>query len=76
VITEIRQYGLFIAVDFNPSVCTSVEVMNAALEENIIIIPCGKNGLRVLPPLVINEEEVDAFLDGFERVVKGVVAGQ
>ena len=69
-IVGLRQYGLFIGVDFDPQACTSAAVMGAALKENIIVIGCGKNGIRILPPLVITEQECDEFLEGFAKAVR------
>ncbi|MCR4694796.1 MAG: aspartate aminotransferase family protein [Pseudobutyrivibrio sp.] len=43
-------------------------VTKALLEENLITLSAGKDVLRLLPPLVINEADIDTFKEKIERV--------
>jgi 4-aminobutyrate aminotransferase-like enzyme len=60
-IEGIRQYGLFIAVDIVPYVDVK-EIIEKAIQYQLILISCGNNSLRIIPPLTINSEEVEEFL--------------
>ena len=60
-VDEIRQYGLFIAVDIVPYVDVK-EIIERAIQYRLILISCGNNSLRIIPPLTINSEEVEEFL--------------
>ena len=60
---EIRIKGLMIAIELN--VDCSMLLQNA-LEDHILINITG-NSIRMLPPLIINQQEVDIML---EKVIK------
>lgn len=66
-INDVRQYGLFIAIDLFEYIDVNVVIRNA-IKEKLILISCGKNSLRIIPPLIINEKEVEIFLDKLESV--------
>ncbi len=45
------------------------EVVNKALlEEHLVVLSAGADVLRLLPPLVINENDIDAFKEKIEKV--------
>ena len=60
-VDEIRQYGLFIAVDIVPYVDVK-EIIERAIQHQLILISSGYNSLRIIPPLTITSEEVEEFL--------------
>ena len=60
-IEDIRQYGLFIGVDINKDFDVK-EIIKKAINHQLILISCGKNTLRIIPPLIINSEEIEIFL--------------
>jgi acetylornithine/N-succinyldiaminopimelate aminotransferase len=71
VIAEIRGEGLMLGIALRVPVA---DFAAAARAERILVIPAADNVARVLPPLVIGEEEVvegikrlDAVCAGFER---------
>ncbi|KAI4119493.1 MAG: hypothetical protein LQ345_000648 [Seirophora villosa] len=65
-ITEIRGRGLILglqlAVDPTP-------VVTAARERGLLIITCGKNTLRFVPPLIISADEVEEGLGILEQAM-------
>ena len=65
-ITNARQYGLFIAIDINPDINVS-DVIKNAIQHNLILISCGTNSLRIIPPLIISDNEIMYFLEKLER---------
>lgn len=59
-IKNVRQYGLFIAADLNDDIKVS-SIINDAIKNDLILLSCGKNSLRIIPPLIINENEIEIF---------------
>ena len=43
-------------------------VTKALLEEHLVILSAGKDVVRLLPPLVITEKDVDLFKEKLENV--------
>ncbi|KAI9869499.1 MAG: acetylornithine aminotransferase [Trichoglossum hirsutum] len=71
VVTEIRGRGLILGLQLNQD---PAEVVQAARERGLLIITCGINTLRFVPPLVISEEEIEegmAILKDAMEVVFG-----
>ena len=68
-IKEIRQYGLFIALDIEEHISVS-DIIKEAVNNNLLLISCGCNSLRILPPLIINHYEVEIFLDSLYKTLK------
>ena len=60
-IYEVRQYGLFIGVDINEHFDVK-DIIEKAIQHRLILISCGKNILRIIPPLNITSEEIDYFI--------------
>lgn len=49
---------------------TRNRVIYEALRRGLVILGCGKSSIRLIPPLVISEEQVKIGLDIFEEAVK------
>lgn len=64
---EIRGRGLMIGIDIkeNPSI-----LKQHFLEHQVLINITAKNVLRLLPPLIIEEKEMQEFLGAFENALK------
>ncbi|KAL8718853.1 MAG: hypothetical protein Q9225_004061 [Loekoesia sp. 1 TL-2023] len=54
--------GLQLAVDPTP-------IVTAARERGLLILTCGKNTLRFVPPLIISEEEIEKGLGILEQAM-------
>ncbi|KAI9659642.1 MAG: acetylornithine aminotransferase [Alyxoria varia] len=74
-ITEIRGRGLIIGAQLpmhEDGSDYAAKVVTAARERGLLIITCGKGALRVVPPLVVSEEEVEEGMgvlgEAFESV--------
>ena len=44
-------------------------IVELAFEHGLLIMGCGSNSMRIIPPLTISRAEVDEGLDIFEYVV-------
>ncbi len=58
--------GLMIGIDLEGM--TGAEAVNRLMEEGVLAIPAGQR-LRLLPPLTINEEEINKALDALHSVL-------
>lgn len=63
-VEDIRGVGLMYGIDVKSSARVICE---RCIKEGLLIITCGKNTIRIVPPLVIREEEV---LEGIETLYK------
>lgn len=57
VVREIRGLGMMIAVELREKVGPYLKTLME--EHGVIALPAGANVLRLLPPLIINEEEIE-----------------
>jgi predicted acetylornithine/succinylornithine family transaminase/N-acetyl-ornithine/N-acetyl-lysine deacetylase len=66
LIREVRGRGLLIGIELNRRVQPYLE---ALCERGILALPAGPNVLRLLPPLVITEEQLKHVLDVIEELL-------
>ena len=59
-VRALRQVGLMIGVELRER---CVPYLKALMERGLLALPAGKTVIRVLPPLVITEEQVDEVVD-------------
>ena len=71
LILEVRGRGLILGVQLTQD---PTPIVTAARERGLLIITCGTNTLRFVPPLVISEEEIGEGLGILERAMEAVVA--
>jgi 4-aminobutyrate aminotransferase len=76
VIGEVRGLGLMIAVEFvtpngAPNPAAVSKVIKRCFDERILLITCGTfdQAIRVVPPLVVTEDQINEFLGAFRRAV-------
>ncbi len=66
-ISEIRNVGLMFAIEFKEPI--AADVKNKMFEKGYLIGSVGANALRILPPLIITESDVDGFVDTLYNVL-------
>jgi 4-aminobutyrate aminotransferase len=72
-VTDIRGIGLMIGVDFtNGDIAGEVEV--EAFERGLLVLTCGDRGVRMSPPLVVNEAEMETAIRIFCESAAAVAA--
>lgn len=57
-VKEVRGQGLLVGVEFDESV-DAVEVKHACLDRHLLITAIGKSIIRMVPPLILEEEHCD-----------------
>lgn len=70
-IVDHRGLGLIQGLEFSMPVGPVVQ--NALMEQHLVLISAGSNVIRFVPPLVIQEKDVDEMVVRLERAVLGVL---
>jgi len=70
----VRGWGLLKGVVVCNTNVTPGQVVQAAMDEGLLLVAAGKDVVRFVPPLIITEEEMDAALAIFESAVAKVDA--
>jgi 4-aminobutyrate aminotransferase len=76
-IGDVRGLGLMLATEFVKDPTTKEraiklrdDVTVEAYKRGLILLPCGKNSLRYIPPLMIKEHQVDAAVEILDDCLK------
>ena len=76
-IGDVRGLGLMIATEFTDAQGkadphTASKVLKACLNQNLLLLLCGsyKNVVRWIPPLVVNEKQIEEALGIYERALQ------
>jgi acetylornithine/LysW-gamma-L-lysine aminotransferase len=67
VVRDIRGLGLMVAVELREKVGPYLKALME--EQGVIALPAGPNVLRLLPPLIISEEEIDLGVRAIAQVL-------
>ncbi|MCM3115771.1 acetylornithine transaminase [Neobacillus sp. MER 74] len=72
LIKDIRGLGLLkgIVVESN-----ALEIVQKALENNLLILTAGPNVVRILPPLTVTSEEINEFIKALEKTFQSIEKG-
>ena len=75
-IGDVRGRGLMIGVEFvedresrTPAIALRNRIVQLAFEHGLLLMGCGVNTMRIIPPLTITRAEVDEGLAIFEHVI-------
>jgi acetylornithine/LysW-gamma-L-lysine aminotransferase len=67
VVREVRGLGLMVGIELRTRVRGYLE---ALIGEGVLALPAGPTVLRLLPPLVIDDADLDQVLAALRRVLK------
>lgn len=70
LISEVRGRGLILSLQLTRD---PVPIVTAARERGLLIITCGVNTLRVVPPLIISEEEIEEGMTILGKAIDAVI---
>lgn len=79
VLSNVRGIGLMCAVDVinkktgKGDAKLREKVIKASFERGLILLPCGEIGIRFVPPLCINETQLDVGIKLFDEAIATVV---
>ena len=71
LITEVRGRGLIWGVDLT---LDSGKIVNKGYEQGMILVNAGDQTIRLVPPLVVNEQNIDEFADKFGAILSELSA--
>lgn len=69
-IVEVRGIGLMVGIQLNSN--KSSEVQKKALENGLLVLTAGANVVRLLPPLVITEEDLNVGLTKLVKIIEQI----
>jgi acetylornithine/LysW-gamma-L-lysine aminotransferase len=72
IVRDIRGLGLMIAVELRTKVAPVLKSL--MLNHGVIALPAGPTVLRLLPPLVITEKEIDIGVQAIAKAIKELKA--
>lgn len=68
-ITEVRGAGLLIGIQLDDKIAK--DVFSGLFDEGILTSLCGGNTIRIAPPLIVNEDDADLFINALDEILKG-----
>ena len=71
VVAELRGKGLMSGFRLTDAL-VNADVVSRLLEENLLTVPAGDNVVRLLPPLIIGEQEVSEAIAILEEVFRSL----
>ena len=70
-VTEVRGRGFLVAVEFKNDI--GQEVLMACLEKGLLVNKLKPNAVRLIPPLIIGNDDVDEAIGILDEVFSGIV---
>jgi acetylornithine/N-succinyldiaminopimelate aminotransferase len=68
-ITDVRGYGLLVGIQFDSEIAQAV--LTSCLEKGLLVNKPKPNIIRFMPPLIINNKDVDHAIDILDAVFSG-----
>ncbi|MBD2676623.1 MULTISPECIES: aspartate aminotransferase family protein [Nostoc] len=69
-ISEVRGWGLINGLELRAEVAlTAGDVVNAAINEGLLLVPAGPKVIRFVPPLIVTEAEVNTALQAVDKAM-------
>jgi acetylornithine/N-succinyldiaminopimelate aminotransferase len=69
-ICDVRGWGLINGMELQADIgLTASDVVNAAIQEGLLLVPAGPKVVRFVPPLIVSEAEIDLALQVVEKVL-------
>jgi acetylornithine/N-succinyldiaminopimelate aminotransferase len=71
IITDVRGKGLLVAVEFIREL--GQDVLMSCLEKGLLVNKVKPNAIRLMPPLIINNKDVDKAVGILDKALSGIV---
>lgn len=73
--TEVRGWGLINGLELQADIqLTAADVVKAAINEGLLLVPAGPKVIRFVPPLIVTEAEVNTALQTLEKALASLTA--
>ena len=83
IVGDVRGLGLMIGIELvkdkhtrEPHIGAKGEVIRRAFEQGLLVLGCGESTIRLMPPLMIEQDQVDFALGVLERCIAEVERSQ
>ena len=53
-----------------------LEIVQKAIENQLLILTAGPNVVRILPPLTVTKEEINEFIKALEKTFQSIEKGE
>jgi acetylornithine aminotransferase len=74
-VSEIRGWGLINGMELQADVqLTAADIVKAAIDEGVLLVPAGPKVVRFVPPLIVTEAEIDLALQAVDQAIATVTA--
>lgn len=70
-ITEVRGRGFLVAIEFNSDIAQ--DILMACLEKGLLVNKLKPSAIRLIPPLIVGNKEVDGAIGILDGVFSGIV---
>ena len=75
LIADVRGWGLINGMELKDDIeLTSVEVVKAAMEKGLLLVPAGPKVIRFVPPLIVSTQEIDRATETLEQAIAALTA--
>ena len=71
-VKEVRHQGLLVGVEFDDTI-SGVDVKHGCLDRKMLITAIGAHIIRMVPPLIVSEEECDKAFEILDETVKSLL---
>ncbi|MEJ6487301.1 aspartate aminotransferase family protein [Nostoc punctiforme UO1] len=69
-IGEVRGWGLINGLELRADIqLTAADIVNAAINEGVLLVPAGPKVVRFVPPLIVTEAEVNTALEAVDKAI-------
>jgi acetylornithine/N-succinyldiaminopimelate aminotransferase len=69
-IGEVRGWGLINGLELRADIqLTAADIVNAAINEGVLLVPAGPKVVRFVPPLIVTEAEVNTALEAVDKAM-------
>jgi len=70
IFDEVRGWGLINGLQIKSDITlTSVDIVKAAIEQGLLLVPAGPKVLRFVPPLIVSAPEIDQAVQALEGAI-------
>jgi len=69
MIEELRGRGFLRGIKFADD-CNVASIMAGLRAQHVLAVPAAENTLRLLPPLIISEDEIDIVLGALDHILE------
>ena len=70
LVADVRGWGLIVGVELAADAPSAAEVVGAAMEAGLLLVPAGVKVVRFVPPLIVSEAEVARALATFGEALE------